>query len=182
MKKAIWLPLLLAAAPVWADENSGPYIGAKYGQFYVDIEEVNEPTDGGFLLGYRFGSGAAIEFEHTEAQADIILDHTIIGGIDLETNALYFAYRTPGTAYFKVKAGLLREKVTGEASGADCYFDGYAYYCFSYDTVIEEKDDTGLSIGLGGGVNIGSVAQLELEYTIIEQDVSFLSLGLNLRF
>lgn len=181
MKKAVWLPLLLAAAPVWAGENSGPYIGAKYGKFFIDVEEVNEPTDGGFLGGYRFSNGMAIEFEHTEAQADIFLDSTRIGGIDLETNALYFAYRTPGTAYFKVRAGLLQEKVSGEAGGF-CYYDYYGTYCISENIAIEEKDDIGLSIGLGGGVNIGSVVQLELEYTLIEQDVSFLSAGLNLRF
>ena len=45
-----------------------------------------------------------------------------------------------------------------------------------------DVSDTGLSVGAGFGFNLGDVAQLEAEYTIIEQDVSYLSLGLNLRF
>lgn len=184
MKRAVFLPLVLAAAPVWADDNSGPYIGAKYGKFMIDVEEVNEPTDGGFLLGYRFASGAAIEFERTQAQADIILENISVGSVDLETTALYFAYRTDGSVFFKVKAGLLKEDVSAEADGGSCYYDYYSgyTYCSGGDTTIEEKDDTGLSVGIGAGVNLGSVAQIEAEYTIIEQDVSFLSLGLNLRF
>ncbi|MEZ5510746.1 MAG: outer membrane beta-barrel protein [Gammaproteobacteria bacterium] len=184
MKKAVLLPLCLAAAPVFANEDTGPYIGVKYGKFVIDVEEVNEPTDGGFLFGYRFGGGGAIEVEHTEADADVVSGGIQYGTVSIETTAIYLAYRTPGDAYLKVRAGLLKEEVSGQAEWSYCYYDGYYDYtfCESDSVDVEEKDDTGLSVGIGAGFNLGSVAQLEFEYTIIEQDVSFLSAGLNLRF
>jgi hypothetical protein len=35
---------------------------------------------------------------------------------------------------------------------------------------------------LGGGFNFGKMAQIEAEYTLIEEDVSYFSAGINLRF
>ena len=179
MKKAVFLPLLLAAAPVLAEQdNTGPYLGAKYGKFMIDVEEATDPTDGGFVLGYRFRHGMAVEFEHTQTTADVVVDHISVGEVELKTNAVYFAYRSEGNVYFKAKAGLLNEKVSGKASYGYCDY----YDCYYYSENVEEKDDTGLSAGIGFGFNLGPVVQFEAEYTIIEQDVSFLSAGLNLRF
>lgn len=184
MKKAVFLPLVLAAAPVLADDNGGVYVGAKYGKFMIDVEEATDPTDGGVLLGYRFKNGMAIEFEHTKAESDVLDGNISVGTVKLTTNALYFAYRAGGAAFFKFKAGLLKEDVSGEATGQDCYYDYYGNnsYCYSSTEDAGDENDVGLSAGIGAGVNIGSVVQMEVEYTIIEQDVSFLSAGLNLRF
>ncbi|MEC8811620.1 MAG: outer membrane beta-barrel protein [Pseudomonadota bacterium] len=171
MKKiALSAALLMAASGSVLAQDAGVYIGAKAGSFRIDAEELNSnnPNGRGFVLGYNLGDGPAIEFERNSSD-------TFYAGLDrysgpevegeLETTALYFAYRSVGTAFFKVKAGILKEDVKAK---------GYS--------AAADESDTGLSVGAGFGFNLGDIAQVEAEYTIIEQDVSYLSLGLNLRF
>ena len=170
MKKLVLAPLFAMAVShgAFAQDHAGPYIGAKYGKFMIDVEEANEPTDGGFLLGYNFGNGASLEVEHDETTVELSsvggYYYYYYGSLDLKTTALYVAFRTPGDAYLKAKLGVLKEDITSD-------------YGSSYD-----KSDSGLSAGIGAGFNAGDVVQLEVEYTVIEQDVSFLSAGINLRF
>lgn len=38
--------------------------------------------------------------------------------------------------------------------------------------------DTGLSLGFGVGFDVGNGKKLEIEYTIVESDVNFLSVGI----
>ncbi|RLU01289.1 outer membrane beta-barrel protein [Ketobacter sp.] len=161
--------LMAASGPLFA-QDPGVYIGVKGGSFKIDAEELdsNDPNGKGFLVGYNLGNGAAIEFEHNKSDTF----HAGLSGYygpqvegEIETSALYFAYRSQGTVFFKVKGGILKEDVTAEAYGDSA-----------------DESDTGLSVGAGFGFNLGDVAQIEAEYTIIEEDVGYLSLGLNLRF
>lgn len=168
MKKTILASAIafMACSAAHAD-NEGVYIGVKGGSFQIDIEDASDPTGYGALIGYNFGRGPAIEFEYTNSDSINIgggYGGYYYGSLEIETVALYFAYRTQGTVFFKARAGLLKEDVTSNQ------FSKY------------NDSETGLSAGVGVGVNMGSVAQLEAEYTIIEQDVSLLSLGFNLRF
>ena len=75
--------------------------------------------------------------------------------VSIDTQAIFGAFRTAGPVYLIAKAGFLREEVEiGPVS----------------------EDDTGLAAGIGVGFSVG-VAQLELEYTQVEEDVGYLSLG-----
>ena len=172
MKKiALSAAILMGACGSVYAQDPGVYIGVKAGSFRIDAEELdsNNPNGRGFVVGYNLGEGPAIEFEHNKSDTfHAGLDGYYYGPTvegEIETSALYFAYRSQGTAFFKVKAGVLKEDVSASA------------YSESAD-----ESDTGLSLGAGFGFNLGDVAQIEAEYTIIEEDVSFLSLGLNLRF
>ena len=146
-------------------QDQGAYIGVKGGSYQVDVESASSPTGGGFLLGYNFGKGPAIEFERNSSGSISFSggQNFYYGSAEIETTALYFAYRSEGTVFFKVRAG----DVTASSS----------YYGYDFG-----ESDTCLSVGGGVGVNMGNIAQLEAEYTIIEQDVSLLSVGFNLRF
>lgn len=170
MKKILLASAIAMAAcgSVYA-QDQGVYVGVKGGSFQVDIENASDPTGGGFLLGYNFGKGPAIEFERNSSGSISFSggQNFYYGSAEIETTALYFAYRSEGTVFFKVRAGLLKEDVTVNSSYSGNDFG---------------ESDTGLSVGGGVGVNMGNIAQLEAEYTIIEQDVSLLSVGFNLRF
>ena len=113
------------------------------------------------MIGYNFGGGSAIELERNSADIDVASFQ-----IDMDNTALYYAFRSEGDAYLKVKAGILKEELSASS-------------CGGCDV---EDDDTGFSAGIGGGLNLGSMAQIEVEYTIIEADIDYLSAGLNIRF
>ena len=82
------------------------------------------------------------------------------GNWKIETLAGYGAYRTASDFYVKAKIGYLREDVTVSGIGSD----------------ISGKD-SGLSYGAGVGYRFNSKSGLELEYTVIEDDISFIGLG-----
>lgn len=167
MKKiALSAAILMGACGSVYAQDPGVYIGVKGGSFLIDAEEMdtNNPNARGFVLGYNLGEGPAIEFERNSSDsfyAGYLYYYPIEG--EIETTALYFAYRSEGAFFFKVKGGILKEDVKFKENG-------------------RTESDTGLSVGGGLGFNLGDVAQLEAEYTIVEQDVSYLSLGFNLRF
>ncbi|RLU01013.1 MAG: hypothetical protein D9N11_12150, partial [Ketobacter sp.] len=108
--------LMGACGSVYAQEP-GVYIGVKGGSFRVDVEEVdtNNPTAKGFILGYNLGKGPAIEFEHNKSDTFTASQYGYYGAEgDIETTALYFAYRSEGTVFFKVKGGILKEDVKAD--------------------------------------------------------------------
>ena len=82
------------------------------------------------------------------------------------TLALYGVFRTPGEFYFKGKAGVLYEDVEVDIPTL-----------FS-----ESEDDTGFSAGIGGGWRLNDSGSLEVEFTLIESDLNYLSLGYNIHF
>ena len=90
------------------------------------------------------------------------------GELDIWTMAAYAAYHHPldNSLYLKGKIGLLYERV--EVS-TDC--------CGS-----ASDSDTGLSLGFGGGFKINDRMTGEVEYTIIEADVDFLSFAVKVPF
>jgi len=44
------------------------------------------------------------------------------------------------------------------------------------------SSDSGLSLGIGVGYQFNNKISTELEYTIIEEDIDFISLGVNYSF
>lgn len=169
MKKiALSAAMVMGACGSVYAQDPGVYVGVKAGSFQIDIDEfdTNDPNAKGFVVGYNLGEGPAIEFEHNKSDTFHVTENGyFLADGDVTTNALYFAYRSQGSVFFKVKGGILIEDVSAS---------GYSRSA--------EDSDTGLSVGAGFGFNMGEVAQLEAEYTVIEADIGYLSLGLNLRF
>ena len=153
MKTIIVLGLLgmVFAAPASADW----FFGAKAGPMMIDTSGISDTKNAGVVVGYDLGVAVgdlALEGEITKT----VSSGDFIGlDVDVDTQALYLAFRTAGPMYFKVKGGYLNEDVSiGSVSASD----------------------SGMSYGVGVGFGVG-VAQLELELTIIEQDINFLSVG-----
>jgi opacity protein-like surface antigen len=151
------------AMPVAYAQQNPIYFGVKLGQMDADVAGFDDATNFGLLFGYtllRDEIGAlAIEGEYTRA----LSEGDVAGGgeWEVETLAAYAAYRTADTVFLKAKAGLLREEI--KVSGV-------------FAAPISGKD-SGISFGAGVGYRINRKVGLELEYTVIEDDISFLSLG-----
>ncbi len=131
------------------------YIGAKTGPMLVDISGADDPTNVALTLGYELGIlvadvGLEAEFSRTASDGDVAGQP-----LEVETNALYVSFVTPGPLYLKLRGGIADTEVSvGAASTSD--------------------NDTSLGVGLG--VSAG-ILRFEIEYTQIENDVDFLSFG-----
>lgn len=146
------------------------YLGVKAGQMMVDVDGLDDASNIGITGGYRlanFSLGSfALEAEYSNSTSKgeaKILNFT--GDWDVKTLAFYGVYRSAGDVYFKGKAGYLDEDVSITIAG------------FSV-----AGSDSGLSLGLGGGWRISASSSLEVEYTVIEEDIDFLSIGYNYNF
>jgi len=165
MKKYSILIILLSFYTSLA--HSAFYFGVKVGEMKIsDDMPFDDATSTGIILGANMqDSGLAIEGELTTTIS--AADHKTISGaeLDIYTLALYGVYRSSGNFYFKGKGGLV-----------------YEYLSVSSFAFPLEGEDLGLSLGAGGGFRIGQDTLLELEYTIIESDIDFISLGIIFEF
>ncbi|HSC77585.1 MAG TPA: hypothetical protein VLB32_03385 [Candidatus Acidoferrales bacterium] len=137
------------------------YFGVNAGAMMIDGASYDDPANAGVLIGKEWGVVAGdigVQAELTTT----INDGTYVGfpapyvhDVTIDTQAIYGVFRTAGPVYLIAKAGVLHEEVeVGPFS----------------------EDDTGLAGGVGVGFSIG-VAQLELEYTMVEEDIGYLSVG-----
>lgn len=162
---SVFIASLCAAVAVQAEENP-MYFGIKAGAMDTDVGGFDNANNLGLLLGYdvyRDVSGAFSaegEYTRTFSKGDVNINGAQ-GDWKIETLAAYGAYRTEGDFYLKAKIGYLREKVTVSGVG---------------NTSISGSD-SGLSYGAGFGFRLNRKAGLEFEYTIIEDDISFISVG-----
>ena len=158
--------LALLGANVQAADSS-VYVGAKFGQMMVDESGFDDATNIGILVGYDLVPNISLEGELTTSVSDADVDFFgISGDWNVMTLALYGVFRTPGEFYFKGKAGVLYEDVEVDIPTL-----------FS-----ESEDDTGFSAGIGGGWRLNDSGSLEVEFTLIESDLNYLSLGYNIHF
>ena len=167
MKKL--LPIVSALAisitATLANADEGLYIGAKTGVMNIYDSRYDAKTPIALQAGYNFTNNFAIEGEYTSTNFDFNTN-TIFNKSngDSTTLALYGVYRSEGELYGKFKAGVLSEKIT-------------LYSLF----VNEQVSDTGFSAGIGAGYRFENVS-IEVEYTMIEKDIYFLSTALNYHF
>lgn len=166
MKKTV---ALLVAVVVFSSTLSiaraeGRFMGVKTGLILIDVSGVDNVIPVGVIYGRELDQitpGFWIEGEFNLG----LLGGDVSGGGDLDiwTIAAYGAYRYPvsDTSYLKGKAGLLYEDVEIRSVS---------------------DDDINLSLGIGGGFKIDDRLTIEAEFTVIESDINFLSVGLHCRF
>ncbi len=148
------LLLLLAAGNSFA---GGLTFGAKFGPMQLDVPGADDPLNAGVAIGYELGLGIGDlgfegEFTTTTKEGEEGTQK-----LKIDTGGAYVTYRSPGIVYLKGRAG---------------------YVGWDADFNVEGKDDgTSASYGLGLGVNL-TVIKIELEYTQIDDDIDFISLGI----
>lgn len=136
---------------------SGLTFGAKAGPMQLDVPDADDPTNAGVAIGYEFG--VALGDLGFEGEFTTTVKDGKIGGMNLniDTVGAYATYRSPGFIYFKGRVGYV---------GWD-----------AAQTLGNSADDTSASYGLGLGFSL-KVIKFELEYTQIDDDIDFISLGI----
>lgn len=149
------------ALPAYAQELSPWYAGLKAGTMDVDASGFKEAGNAALFLGYTLYADAngRLAFEG-EVSRTISDGDAPGGGWDINTLAAYGAYRTAGNVFLKAKAGFLSEDVNVSGTGGSV-----------------AGSDSGVSFGAGVGVRMGKKAAFEIEYTVVEDDISFVSLA-----
>ncbi len=158
MKRLLLCALLAAPGIFYATGASAElYFGAKTGPMLIDEGGFDDPINTSFTAGYQTGIvlgdlGVEGEISRTATNGETA------GGEDVEvaTEAVYVALRTAGPVYFKARTGLIRREVTVGS---------------------QSDDDTGGSVGLGIGFGLG-ILQIEIDYTQIDSDINYLTLGI----
>ncbi len=164
MKK--YLALIILSFFYTTAVHSELYIGVKGGEMKISNDiPFNDATSIGILFGGTIqDSGFAIEGEITTTVSSA--EHESRNDeLDIFTFAGYGVYRSSGKLYFKGKAGLLTEYLN--ISGGRFALEGYG---------------GAISLGAGAGFRISNNTNLEFEYTIIETDIDFVSLGITFDF
>jgi hypothetical protein len=183
-----WLPAVLlggivshsanAQEPSWFGQSADGrwLIGAKVARVDKTTTGFSEETGYGFNFGYEFArpigfdGSASLEFEYMSSddgdfreESDLGID----GRYKVKSYGVFFAYRTPGTVFFKGKLGALYTKVDLDSTAGH-----------------EKQTDTNLGFGAGFGVRAGESVNIELEYTgsAGDSDVNFISLGVSVFF
>jgi hypothetical protein len=165
VKKVLGVLVVAAmTAPVYAEDESGFYLGLTGGKDFISVEGFDDASGGGLMAGWNFNRNVAIEFagHASDSKGDDLLPGCIF---EIDTAALYLAGRSDGKFYGKGKIGVLSETIRGRDT---CAF-------------VEEESESGLSFGFGGGLRFGKAA-VELEYTLVEADVRRLSVTMLYNF
>ncbi len=151
-------------------ESGHTYIGVKGGPMSISSSDFN---DDGVMLGFLFGydlpdNNFAFEGEFNTPVSKASSDISGYGDLAVTTLAGYGVYRTSGKFYLKAKLGLLYEYLTSSVSSSGGGF-------------VVDVDQPGLaiSIGIGGGWHVTDQLSAEIEFTAIEADIGYASLGLN---
>ena len=158
MKKIILIIIavvLLTPSSIYAKGKNNPlYFGLKGG--FMDFGEglSKSALNAGVDIGYQWGRHMSTEIEYTSS----IMDGENAGGndVDLTTFSAFAVFRSRTPIKFKAKAGL-----------TDIDGGGFSDIEFSY----------GIGVGFwsAGGL-------MELEYTVIDDGLDFISLGVNYYF
>ena len=168
-KTAGLLPLLCLLGNTAMAE--GVYLGAKLGLMDADVSGLDPATNIGVVVGYAFAPVSdsiswAVEGEFTTSVSDGDIDaFGSNGSWDVDTQALYGVLRIGGDLYGKLRLGYLREDASASVAG-----------------VSADGSDDGVSGGLGAGWHANEQLSVELEYTLIEEDIDFYSVGVNYAF
>jgi len=137
------------------------YFGVNAGPMMIDGASYDDPVNAGVVIGKEWGVvagdiGVQAEFTTTANDGTYAgLPAPYVYDVTVNTQAIYGAFRTAGPVYLIAKAGVLRKQL---------------------DVGSDSTTDSGLAGGVGIGLSVG-VAQLELEYTLVDQDTSYASLG-----
>ncbi len=149
----------------------GVYLGARVGVMDPDVSGLDNATNASVLIGYMFAEIDDMFSWGFEAEATTTVsdgDAEVLGfkgDWDIDTQALYGVIRVGKAFYGKLRFGFLREDVSIDVAG-----------------VSVEGDDTSFTTGIGGGWRTTENLALEAEYTQVESDIGFYSVGVNYFF
>ncbi|MEJ6066492.1 porin family protein [Psychrobacter sp. 16-Bac2893] len=145
-----------------------PYVGAKVGQFDLDVDGADDPTAYGVYAGYNFDPNFGMEAEFVGSG-----DADYRGGdIDAKTYGAYGTYRYafPNTGlYAKGKLGVARTEIEATGTSPAGVYNG-------------SNKDTSLAGGVGLGYSVNPNFSVEAEYDKLGSDADLMTVGAQLKF
>lgn len=149
-------------------EATGKWIiGPKVVNIDPNLDTVSDASGVGIVAGYEFdqeiaGGKSSFELEYISGDEEAI---NVNGPATYEANVLnaFFAYRTGGDLYFKIKGGVSYVDIDVDAG------------VFIDDTF----EDVSLAAGVGFGYRISDRGLVEIEYTQDAGDSDLGILGVN---
>ena len=146
-----------------------PYVGAKVGQFDLDVDGADKPTAYGVYGGYNFDPNFGIEAEYVGSDDADYYN----GDIDAKTYGAYgtYRYQFPNTGlYAKGKLGVAKTEIEGN------------YLAENSNRKTISKDDTSLAGGVGLGYSVNPNFSVEAEYDKLGSDADLMTVGAQLKF
>lgn len=159
------------AATTYSNGYTGqPYVGAKVGQFDLDINNADDPTAYGVYGGYNFDPMFGVEAEFVGSDDADYRN----GELDAKTYGAYGTarYQFPNTGlYAKGKLGVAKTEVEGN-------------YTVGSTRVPKSASDTGIAGGVGLGYSVNPDFGIEAEYAMMdsEVDAKLMTVGAHLKF
>jgi opacity protein-like surface antigen len=138
----------------------GLYLGAEAGVLERDVAGFDNAVNAGIRIGYEFQNIGIGDLAIEGSYIDSVSDGDLPAGGEWSMKAFsgFVVLRTAGPIYLKGRAGFSAWDVDAGAASAD---------------------GTDFSYGLGAGLSFG-VAQLEIEYTVLEDDLKYYGAALNI--
>ena len=159
--KVCGLFVVLAAISSGSFGAGGISVGVKGGQTLIsDLEDLGLfglETDGSLAVGFSLGYALT---ETLHAEVDFISGGAEFSGpggsleADYDTVSVYSVFKSKGSLYFAGKIGITRATI-------------------DFSSIDSEESDSGLSAGFGGGYRVSKPFSLEVEFTIVDQDLSW---------
>ena len=146
-----------------------PYVGAKVGQFDLDVDGADDPTAYGVYGGYNFDPNFGIEAEYVGSDDADYYN----GDIDAKTYGAYgtYRYQFPNTGlYAKGKLGVAKTEIEGN------------YLAENSNRKTISTDDTSLAGGVGLGYSVNPNFSVEAEYDKLGSDADLMTVGAQLKF
>lgn len=169
MRRQILMGGFLALSLATTAQAEQPfYIGGKVGVLQAEEARLGEVTQGAVVLGLRpAGSpfGLEAEFSGSLDKGEI---KNSTAEWDMDTLGLFLTARTPGDFYVKGRGGVIRRDVS------------YRGEFGPFLVKSRDKEDSE-AWGAGLGWDVGA-ATVEAEYTRIDKDFDFYSVGVNAKF
>lgn len=138
--------------------QAGLTYGVKAGTMQIgfdDVEVSSDPSSIGVSIGYDFaGTNFGVEAEVTRS-----LSPGEVIGVDLEVESqgIYLTYTTSGKFYFSGRLGFMDAGLVAEGLS---------------------EDEGGETYGIAAGYRLGERLRVEVDYTSIDDDINFISIGL----
>ena len=146
-----------------------PYVGAKVGQFDLDVDGADKPTAYGVYGGYNFDPNFGIEAEYVGSDDADYYN----GDIDAKSYGAYgtYRYQFPNTGlYAKGKLGVAKTEIEGN------------YLVKDAERKSISQSDTSLAGGIGLGYSVNPNFSVEAEYDKLGSDADLMTVGAQLKF
>lgn len=169
IKNLVGILFLLNLALINSASANTEYLVARGGAMFINAQSTKPLVASGVYYGYSLDENVSLEAEANVGIAGGAYNDGTgnYGNFNIWTIAAYAAYRHPFTSTFygKGKFGLLFENITNHTRSEKLV-----------------RQDYGFSGGMGLGFHVQQKLTLELEFTLLEQDIYYSGLGVHYKF